>query len=467
MFRKPIIFSTIFLMLIFGSGCSLNNNKASISDINHKSQTAKNSPSVSPIATTPTLEPTVAPMKNIAGVPVLMYHSIMYEKDNHVRMPKEMFNEQMKYLKDNGYKTISLEELYAYLKKDAPLPDKPIVITLDDGYEDNYSTAFPILKAYGFKAVIFIITNKVDKNSKYITLAQQKEMLAAGIEIESHTVSHQDLNTLSSEKQLVELEDSKSFLQKVLNIDVKYLAYPYGHYNSDTLKCVAQANYVMAFTTEKGWVTKNNSLSELPRVYISSFFSMEVFKERVTNPHYNTDVPTDNKVTPLKSETAVAVNLNALYDKGYKLFKAKKYKEAIEVEDNVIKNDPTFYKAYNVKGIAICFSSSFDEGMKYINKALQLKPDYGYARFNKALAYELYRNFDKALLWYDKALEVEKYVWSYYGKASIYGRSGDVANSVKFLKEAISIDTYAKTCAKTEKDFDNVRGSKEFQALIG
>ncbi|NRD78936.1 hypothetical protein HPT25_16350 [Bacillus sp. BRMEA1] len=154
------------------------------------------------------------------------------------------------------------------------------------------------------------------------------------------------------------------------------------------------------------------------------------------------------------------------YQLGYNTFFKKNYADAIKIESDVIQQDPSFYKAYNVKGIAQCYAGDFNGGMANINKSLQLKPNYGYALFNKALAYELYRHFDEAITWYKKDLAVENYVWTYYGIASIYGRRGDVANTVKYLKLAISFGAYTKTAAKTEKDFDNVRNSKEFQSLV-
>ena len=118
------------------------------------------------------------------------------------------------------------------------------------------------------------------------------------------------------------------------------------------------------------------------------------------------------------------------------------------------------------KTIALCYSSNYEEGMKNIDEALKLNPDFGYARFNKALAYELYGKYDEALYWYDKDLEIEKYVWSYYGKASIYGRRGDVSNTVKFLKMAVDISPDIKSIARDEKDFDPVKNSREFQEVI-
>lgn len=158
--------------------------------------------------------------------------------------------------------------------------------------------------------------------------------------------------------------------------------------------------------------------------------------------------------------------LEEKYEKSYTAFFNKNYNEAIRLSDEIIKEDENFYKAYNVKGITQCYSGKYLDGMKNIDKSLEIKPDYGYARFNKALALELYEKLDDALEWYDKALEVENYVWSHYGKASIYGRKGDVANTVKNLRIAIDMSPEVKEEAKKEKDFNNVRSSKEFQDLI-
>ncbi|MBM7869651.1 tetratricopeptide (TPR) repeat protein [Clostridium pascui] len=158
--------------------------------------------------------------------------------------------------------------------------------------------------------------------------------------------------------------------------------------------------------------------------------------------------------------------LEEIYEKAYKAFFDNKYTESINLANEVIKKDNSHYKSYNIKGIALAYMGSFEEGMKNINKALEISPNYGYARFNKALAYELYDKYDEALKWYDKNLEVENYIWSYYGKASIYGRKGDVKNTVKYLKIAIEMDNVVKEEARAERDFDNVRQSKEFQELI-
>lgn len=181
---------------------------------------------------------------------------------------------------------------------------------------------------------------------------------------------------------------------------------------------------------------------------------------------YIKSVQDNNKDEKVKVEQEKNNGLEEKYNKGYKAFFNKKYEEAIKIENEVIKEDSKFYKAYNIKGIALCFNGNFNEGMKNIDKALEIKPDYGYARFNKALAYELYEKYEEALKWYDKNLEVENYIWSYYGKASIYGRRGQVEKAVENLKIAISMDKSIKEEVRKEKDFDPIRENKEFKNLI-
>ncbi|MFL0196131.1 tetratricopeptide repeat protein [Clostridium sp. WILCCON 0269] len=158
--------------------------------------------------------------------------------------------------------------------------------------------------------------------------------------------------------------------------------------------------------------------------------------------------------------------LEQKYKEAEQFFSNKQYANTIAKADEMINEDSTFYKAYNIKGIALCYSNNYEEGMNNIDKSLKLNPDFGYARFNKALAYELYGKYEEALNWYDKALEVENYIWSYYGKASIYGRRGDVSNTVKFLRIAINMSSDIKNIAKEEADFNPVKNSKEFQDLV-
>ncbi|KGM95968.1 hypothetical protein Z968_07745 [Clostridium novyi A str. 4552] len=196
-------------------------------------------------------------------------------------------------------------------------------------------------------------------------------------------------------------------------------------------------------------------------------FNIGCTKENKKNTSNNKSVVSSNSSidnTNLKEKNES--NFENEYLAAYNLFFQHKYEESIKICDEIIKKDSKFYKAYNTKGISLCFLNNFDNGLKNINKSLEIKPDFGYGRFNKALAYELYGYYDESLKWYDKALEIENYIWSYYGKASIYGRLGDVDNTIKYLKIALSMDSTIKDTIKSERDFDPVRNNPKFKDLV-
>lgn len=157
---------------------------------------------------------------------------------------------------------------------------------------------------------------------------------------------------------------------------------------------------------------------------------------------------------------------NQLYDEAYTLFFSHEYQNAIKKADTLVNEFPNNAQGYNIRGIAKSFNGDFNSGMEDIDKALSIDGNYGYARFNKALAYELHGNMEEALKWYNKDLEIEEYVWSYYGMASIYGRKGDVENTMIYLNKAIQMDKAVKEVAKNEHDFDPVRKSEEFKEAV-
>lgn len=185
--------------------------------------------------------------------------------------------------------------------------------------------------------------------------------------------------------------------------------------------------------------------------------SSEVLKENNTSEEKQSEDNTENLYSE-KEET--------LYNDAYNLFFSNKYEEAVSKADELVGEYPNNPKGYNIRGISKSYKGDYDGGLKDIGKALEINPDYGYALFNKALTYELYGNMEEALKWYNRDLEVEDYEWAYYGIASIYGRKGDVSDTVKYLKRAIEINPLVKDDAKTEKDFDPVRGTDEFERLI-
>lgn len=177
----------------------------------------------------------------------------------------------------------------------------------------------------------------------------------------------------------------------------------------------------------------------------------------------NTDKNTDLEI---KSTYVVSEKENNFYNEAYTLFFSNEYERSIKKADELLSQYPNSYMGYNIRGIAKAYNGDYEGGMKDIDKSLSIKSDYGYALFNKALTYELYEKMDNALEWYNKALEVEEYVWSYYGIASIYGRDGDVVNTMLYLNKAIEIDPAVKEVAKNEHDFDPIKSSEEFQEAV-
>lgn len=218
------------------------------------------------------------------AVPVLYYHSVMIEEGNPLRMPPEQFDEQMKYLKKHGYQTITMDQLFQYLSGSGELPAKPILITFDDGYEDNYSTAWPILQKYGFEAAVFIVTNYIGGKG-FMNWQQILELKRNGWDICGHTANHSYLNQTTASELTQELS-SNIVLEQKLGQPVKYFAYPYGIYNAQIVQALKQQGYLMAFTTERGWAKKGSDPMLIRRVYCYADMGLSEFVRRIQHPNY-------------------------------------------------------------------------------------------------------------------------------------------------------------------------------------
>ncbi|MDL2280928.1 polysaccharide deacetylase family protein [Selenomonadales bacterium OttesenSCG-928-I06] len=199
---------------------------------------------------------TEASYKN--GIPILLYHHVSDEKTAlpELTVSSEEFDYQMKKLKDSGFSTITTEELLNYMSnKQVRLPEKPIVITFDDGYEDNYTYAFPILKKYNFKATIFMVGVNIDAN-KRLSTQQMKEMVNYGIEFGSHSITHSSLPALNKTELIKEIKNSKKQIEQVIKKEVSLFSYPYGDYNLNVLEST-EFNYKGAVTVLPGPVKSN------------------------------------------------------------------------------------------------------------------------------------------------------------------------------------------------------------------
>jgi peptidoglycan/xylan/chitin deacetylase (PgdA/CDA1 family) len=229
-------------------------------------------------------------------VPILMYHNISSRPAQTalsygLTVTDADFAAQLAYLTVHGYHTITLVDLFDHLYYGRALPRRPIVLTFDDGYDNAYTDAFPLLRRYHAVGVFNVITGKVglqnDGINSYATWDQLKEMARAGMEIESHTVYHEDLGVVTEGVARNEIRYSRAALQQRLGVPAQFLAYPSGEpFRSETpaaqariLALVRQAGYVGALLdpVTPSTLQEASRPHELPRVRVSGGESLDAF----------------------------------------------------------------------------------------------------------------------------------------------------------------------------------------------
>lgn len=218
-------------------------------------------------------------------VPILMYHHVGMLPPNadavriSLTISPELFEAQMKFIADQGFTPIRILDLVNHLQNGAPLPPKPIILTFDDGYEDNYINVFPTLKDYGFPGTFFIISGRPDSNAEdYLTWEQIHEMADNGMEIGNHSLTHRyNLGATFPATQRAEIiESHKRFVQELSNWSPIF-SYPSGSYNAYTLTLLRELGYVAAVTTRQGTLQATDALLELRRIRIRGEWNMPQF----------------------------------------------------------------------------------------------------------------------------------------------------------------------------------------------
>jgi len=192
-------------------------------------------------------------------VPVLTYHNFSKNKETLMMVTKEKFEQQMRYLKDNGYTVITLDDFFDFLEFRKQLPRKAVVLTIDDGWQGVYTIAYPILKKYGYPATLFVYTDLINGNRKTLDWAQVAELDRGGIDIQCHTKTHRNFNKIKDKESLKqyvsdvqsEITESTRTIKKKLNKKVKYLAYPYGETNNLVIAFLKQNGYRGALTVKR------------------------------------------------------------------------------------------------------------------------------------------------------------------------------------------------------------------------
>lgn len=207
-------------------------------------------------------------------LPVIMYHSINPDTKNGslLVVTPDNFRRQMRFLKDHRYKVISLEEAADFIKNKKRPPSRSIAITFDDGYLDNYTYAFPILKEYNFPATIFIVVNEVGlPPENRLSWSQIRVMQESGlVTFGSHTISHPNLEGIISQAALKDqIDGSKKILEEKLGGAVNTFAYPGGKFTKEARQAVIDAGYKLGVATNPGRVVADNDIFLIKRLRIS------------------------------------------------------------------------------------------------------------------------------------------------------------------------------------------------------
>lgn len=207
-----------------------------------------------------------------------MYHSIsehtVKEKHNKWRVKPKDFEKQMQWFSKNNWTSYTITEL----TKLDEIPEKSFVVTFDDGFEDNYTNAFPILKKYSIKATIYLVptqtTNHWEKNntssiSKLLSKEQIIKMQNSGlIEFGSHTLSHVNLSTIDNTQLEKEINDSKKEVEALIEKECEAFAYPYGKFDDLIVDVVKEAGYKNATVVKRGLFEKDDDIFTIKRLGI-------------------------------------------------------------------------------------------------------------------------------------------------------------------------------------------------------
>jgi peptidoglycan/xylan/chitin deacetylase (PgdA/CDA1 family) len=215
-----------------------------------------------------------------------MYHSVFPDPHDLLTVSPQTFEQQMKFLRQLRYSVLTLDEAVDAIRN-RKYPARSVVITFDDGYKDNFTYAFPVLKKYRIPAAVFLIYAKVGTPG-YLTWDEVRQMQDSGLVVFcSHTLTHKVLTLIPQEEAAKEISESKKLLADKLGRPVEYLAYPVGAYDGFDRKRAMAAGYKAAFCTNPRGKVPDSDLFAIKRMRISEKARNPVIFLIQTNGQYN------------------------------------------------------------------------------------------------------------------------------------------------------------------------------------
>ena len=226
---------------------------------------------------------------------ILMYHMVSEPKtaaEVKYACPPKQFEQHLQMLLNEGFKPVSIDAVENYYTHQTRLPDKAFLISLDDGFEDNYSNAFPILQRYNIPAVIYLATGLLGKTNQWMNVptfsvrnmlswTQIQDMAKQGIDFGSHTVTHPKLTELDDDSVSKELIQSKQLIEAQLGAECRHFAYPYGLMTEKTRELVRQAGFKTACSTRSGFNNAERDPFMLHRIEVYGNDSTWKLKQKV------------------------------------------------------------------------------------------------------------------------------------------------------------------------------------------
>ncbi len=224
-------------------------------------------------------------------VPVLTYHKLTRNGTPDAMTVREAdFEAQMRFLRENGYRVIPLDDLFEFLRFRRQIPARSVVITFDDGWRSVYDIAWPILKKYGYPATLFVYTDLIVGSRETLSWEQVRELSRDGLDIQCHSKTHRYLGRKERKESFrdyfeavrKEIVESSRILRKHTGREVKYLAYPYGDTNAFVVAMLRREGYRLAFTVERESSPFFSNDFRVSREMIYGSFNLEDFRNNLT-----------------------------------------------------------------------------------------------------------------------------------------------------------------------------------------